>query len=299
MSRVRHRDGRAHFSLLRHLDVSAAHYKWACEAKEEAPSPVMLLGTCVHHRLFGPRKGAMLVPWPGKTRSSNATVDGVKWSYKAFAKEYAKLAKSKKLDLTIVSSTLWDRAGRIADAVRADPVAGPLLFAPGVEHEVPVVWTDPSTQIECATGGIDALNRAEAYACDFKTTTNAEPNYFAEHAWKMRYHVQAAMTDTAMQVLGSPLRAVHCVAVEVDEPFAVTVLSHGTRLIRDPGWDDLDVLERGRRHMQSWLETLKQCEQTDTWPAYQLAPVEWNIPERIIARMQLAAFEEEPERVAS
>ncbi len=78
----------------------------------------------------------------------------------------------------------------------------------------------------------------------------------------------------------------------------MTVLSHATKLIRDPGWDEYDVLERGRRHMQMWLERLKQCEETDEWPAYQLAPVDWNIPDRIIARMQMASFQEE-ERVAS
>lgn len=291
--KVRHRDGAAHFSLLRHFDRSALHYKTACEAKEEAPTPAMLLGTCVHAQLFGPRKGAMIVPWPGKTRSSSAVVAGEKWNYKAFAKEYARQAKAKKLELTIVSSTMWVRASQIADAVRADPVAAPLLFGDGVKHEVPLAWTDPGTGIECATSGVDALNVKAEYACDFKTTSNASPEHFAEHAWSMRYHVQAAMTDTAMSVLGTPLRTLHCVAVEIDEPFAVTVLTHKTRLIKDAGWAEFDVLERGRRHMQTWLERLKQCEETGTWPPYQFDACDWNIPDRIVALMQASAFQQE------
>jgi len=298
MRKVRHRDGRAHFSLLKHFDSSAAHYKTACEAKEEAPTPAMLLGTCVHAQLFGAQKSAMLVPWPGKTRSSSAVVDGVKWQYKAFAKEYTKLAKSKKLSLTIVSQTVWDRARRVADAVRADKVAGPLVFHAGTEHEVPLEWTDPSTGIECATRGVDALNRSEAYACEFKTTSNADPAHFAEHAWSMRYHVQSAMIDEALRTLGTPVRTHHLIAVEVDEPYAVTVLSHATKLIREPGWDEYDVLERGRRHLRMWLERLKECEMTDTWPPYQLAAIDWTIPDRIIARMQMSAFTE-PDRIAS
>lgn len=297
--KVRHKDGRAHFSLLRNFDQSAAHYKAACEAKEDTPTPQMLLGTCVHHQLFGPRPGTMLVPWPGKTRASSAVVDGVKWSFKPFEKEYRKLAKSKRLDLTIVSQTMWDRARTIADAVRADPAAAPLLFAPGTKHEVPLQWTDPSTGIECATGGVDALDVAGEAACDFKTTSDASVRSFTEKAWEMRYHVQAAMTREACKVLGHPVRHLHCVAAEIDPPYAVTVLHHSPPLIPTPGWDELDVLERGRRHMQNWLEQLKQCEQTGIFPAYQLAPVEWQIPERIIARLQAAAFEEEPVRAAS
>jgi PDDEXK-like domain of unknown function (DUF3799) len=291
--KVRHRDGRAHFSLLRNFDQSAAHYKTACEAKEEAPTPAMLLGTCTHHQLFGPRPGSMLVPWPGKTRSSSAVVDGVKWNYKAFAKEYTKLAKSKKLELTIVSATMWERAKLIADAVRADPVAGPLLFAEGTKHEVPLQWTDYGTGIECATSGVDALNVGKAYACDFKTTTNAEPVHFGMHAWDLRYHVQAAMTRSACETLGHPVRELYCVAAEVDPPHAVTVFRYAPPLIPTPGWDELDAIERGQRHMRNWLEQLKQCEQTGIFPAYQLAPVDWAIPDRILARLTAPSFEAE------
>ncbi len=286
MRHVRSHDGAAHFSHLREFDRSPLHYKTACEAKESAPSPAMLLGTCVHAQLFGPQPGQMIVPWTGATRTGNA--------YKAFVKEHKKFAKSKKKELTVVSATTWERAKTIAESVKADPVAGPLLFALGIRHEVPLVWVDPGTGIECATRGIDALHVEKGYLVDFKTTTNAMPSYWLEHCWTMRYHVQAAMYEIAAKATGAPVRKLYCIGAEIDPPYAVTVLCYGgAPLIPTPGWAELDLLERGRRHLQTWLERLKQCEETDTWPPYQLDALEWTIPDRVLARMQAAAFQEE------
>ena len=61
------RDGCVHYSALRHMKQSPAHYRHYCETPFE-PTPAMLLGTLVHVELFGHQPGRTIAVWEGKRR---------------------------------------------------------------------------------------------------------------------------------------------------------------------------------------------------------------------------------------
>lgn len=280
------RDGCVHYSALRHMKQSPAHYRHYCETPFE-PTPAMLLGTLVHVELFGHQPGRTIAVWEGKRRNETG--------YQAWKSERLAAARNDGLEVTIVTLPEFERAQTIAEAVRAQDAMrpdGPLLFAEGCIYEVPLKWQDCG--LELATGGVDVLNRAKRYAVDFKTTTCTAPWRWSRFAWDMGYHVQAAMYERALTSNGVDVTDLYCVGVEVDPPYAMTALKYSKPMLSVS--INADLLELGRREMTELLERIKHCEETNEWPAYTLAPIEWVPPDHVVNRtQQQVSFDDEQE----
>lgn len=136
-----------HWSQLKHMGRSPAHFKHAVLNPIE-PTPAMRLGTLVHSLILGGRFHV----WDGERR-------GAAWN--EFETSHLGL---------IVTTKEVERARRMAGAVKASPLAQPLLVG-DKERE----WETTMFGRRCA-GRIDVSGRG--FVVDVKTTNTAEPARF-------------------------------------------------------------------------------------------------------------------------
>ena len=254
MRRTRHADGTVHFSDLKHFARSPAHYLEAVNGTFES-SPAMRVGTAAHAELLGAQEGKRILTFSGR-RSGDA------W----------REAKEANPDAEFVSIAELDQGRRIADAVRADPVAKDLLEG-GILTEVPMRWTDAG--IARSTRGVDIVG--PGLLAEFKTTTNTHPEHLQRHAVRSLWHAQLAdYRRGAEQVLELVAPRVVVIACEVRPPYAVTVLEVAE-----------EVLALGERAINAWSEDFRRCEENNDWPTYQKAPVKWTLPDWLNSDLEL------------
>lgn len=241
-------DGHVHFSNLKQFALAPAHYK-ASFANESTRS--MQRGSLVHAVLLEKFDGTI---WEGK-RTTNA------W------KDFASVNSGR----WIITSTEYDEARRIADAVRANPIAAPLLEG---LREFDWIW-----EIDGRTckGTMDV--NGGTFINEIKTTRCSHPEWFQREALRRKYHAQVAWYRDGLDVARvkddslfepAPPSEIDCyiTAVESALPYAVTVLKLTDR-----------VLDAGRALYRSWWEELRVCEASDQWPAYTQSVVAFDVPD--------------------
>lgn len=236
------------YSHLRAIGRSPAHYRHACEGQREQ-TPAMRLGTIVHGLVLG---GGQTVVYDGERR-------GKAWADFAAAHE----------GRDIVTATEVARAVPIADAVAADPVAGPLLRAPGARREETLSW---SMEGLACQGTPDSFDPTTGILLDLKTCSDASPRAFSRHAWSYSYHAQLAWYAHALTLAGHTVRECLLVAVETSAPYGVTVHRLSPRL-----------LEEGHRQWRAWWEQLRVCIAADQWPGYAETVCELDVPAWIVS----------------
>lgn len=256
MSLVRHPvDGRCHFSELKTLAKSPAHYKLACAAVKTPTRPMIVgaIGDCL---VFGQRGYAV---YPGKVRNG---------------KEYEAWRDANPGVIQCIQSELDDAKGS-AYAVLDDPVAQSILQSDGVEFQVCAQWE--AYGLQCAAGiagergGYDCVGvatdlmsdlipgiRAGApFVCDLKVTSSTEPYDFSVQAWKMLWHAQLAWYLDGITANRGACDQAILIGVEASPPHNVTVL------LVPP-----DLIEDGRRSLSLWAEKLRTCDASGQFPGY-------------------------------
>ncbi len=189
-------------------DVKAVHTKslahWKGKVRKE--SSAFALGSAVHALVLEPEKNLVL-RGPEDRR-------GNKW-------KEAQLAAD--LDGQILlPEAEFDLAARIADAVKAHPVAAMYLADPTFVAEASFFGIDPAT-------GVEIKCRPDGYlpevglVFDVKTTTDASPDGFPRELQKYAYSVQAAFYLRALRAAGYKADTFMFIAVEKEAPFAVGV----------------------------------------------------------------------------
>ena len=234
-----------HFSTLKKMALSPAHYR-ACEAEPFEATRAMRLGTIAHHIVLGPSNVKPLVRWRDGERKGSA------WKAFAEANDGAE----------IVTDTEWEEAEPMAAAVMANEHARRLIE--GSRTEVPMSWT--SGGIPCATRGMDVVG--PRHMADLKFTSCAEPAAFMRHATKLLYpqqmgFYQEGCEQNRIDVSGG----IFLIAVESKVPYPVTVLR-----MTDP------VLAHGRKSIALWIERLRSCLESDFWPGYTQAVLDFELP---------------------
>lgn len=281
-----------HFSRLKLMALSPAHYLAADEHREETPA--MRMGSLVHARTLG----GELIVYDGERGSTNAwkafkalvsgaphfVYDGAHtgnaWKAAKLEADGRTIVTSADVDCAaharevnarrsaaglrpspIVTLAEYDRANRCADIVRAHPVAGPLLEG---EHEAPLEWSYLGRS--CA-GHLDVLNPVRVV--EVKTSASAEPGWFARQAIRMGYPGQCAWYREGATQNGYPtLRDCYVIAVETRPPFAVTPFVLSER-----------ALELGEKTIRLWMERLLSCEAAGVFPEYVQSVVELDVPD--------------------
>jgi hypothetical protein len=246
--KMRNADGTYHFSDLKKLALSPAHYRHSCLSIFETTRP-MRVGSCVHQRVLGPQRGKEVIVYEGE-RKSNA------W------KDFAAASKLEHPDAELVTSAEWDDSHDVAAAVLADPIALELLA--GTRREQPITWEHDG--FTCSTRGIDFVGNG--YCGELKTTRSAEPEHFKRQGASLLYHAQASFYADGAQANGIDMsKGFFVIAVETSEPHPVTVLRFTPA-----------ALDLGRKTVALWFEKLRACEESDFWPAYSQSIVDFDLP---------------------
>lgn len=224
------------FSHLKAYGRSAMHGKHARLAHKDDPTNAMERGTAVHAILFGTRK---VVGYPGATRRGK--------EYEAFV-----AANS---DSHVLTMAEYDKAMRMAEAVRACKVAEPMLK--GITEQTMLFrWMG----LECrATPDV----RGPDYLTELKTAQSSDPAKFLWHARRMQYHAQLRFQGFACEKHQTArIRDHWIVCVESDAPHPVTVFHV-----------EPEALEEGEKNLILWAERAKASEASGYFPPYIDCPV--------------------------
>lgn len=181
-----------------------------------------------------------------------------------------------------------DIAHAIAAAVRAHPIAGPLLCGPGGQSELNTVYTDEITGLACK-GRQDrrvTLDRGpwllpehqgdgSITIADLKTWRSTKHHLVFREIVKALWHGQLAHYG-AGDAAAEPSRPIHYRLVVVEQ-----VKARGASGYFDVGVYDLDgePIEAGQRLRRACLDTLAECLESGDWPGRcpNLVPV--NLPD--------------------
>jgi hypothetical protein len=224
------------FSHLRAYGRSAMHGKAARE-REAAETTAMQRGTAVHALVFGTRK---VCAYPGPVRRGK--------EYEAFYAEHA--------DHEILTMAEYDKARRMADAVRQSSVAEPYLKGVA-ERTMLFRWNG----LECrATPDL----RGQNFITELKTSATSDPVRFVWHALKMNYHAQMRMQQLAYRCEDECF----IVCVEAADPFPVTVFRIDER-----------ALEVGYKLLMLWSERMKNAVASNLYPPYVSCVVPLDVPD--------------------
>jgi hypothetical protein len=222
-----------HFTHLKHMAQSPAHYYQSAEGGGWADALHFRLGRGSHALTFG----QPVAVYQGKVRR------GKEWEQ----------FKADNPDAVWLNRIEYAQAQALADAVQKHREARALLFADDAVAEQRIEWRMLGR--DCA-GTPDV--RAGSYIVDLKSTKSAHPDRFIRDATWRAYHAQLAwyLDGVRLSGLGKPTEA-YVVAVESTLPHTVTVF----RLTEQ-------AIDQGRRLCRIWLERVIGCERDGYWPGY-------------------------------
>jgi hypothetical protein len=229
-----------HFSTLKHIQRSPAHYQAASNA--EPSKAHERKGTALHSMVIGNPED--VVVWGNKRDPRN--------------KEYQAFMEAND-GRHILSGKEYDVAEEMSAAIRRHPAAMELLVG---HREQQINWEWLGRR---CSGTPDVFSLE--HVVELKTCRTAHPERFMSAAKFYGYHAQLAWYRRGLieSGFGTPASA-WIVAVESAPPFPVTVFR-----MTD------NALELGERMCRAWLERLLVCEASDQWPAYAESAVPFDI----------------------
>lgn len=235
------------YSRLREMARSPAHFLHALHSTVETPA--MRFGRLVHALVLGGEGSETPAPvavYDGQRR-------GTAWS--DFAAQHAGYVR--------VTRDEHERALSVRAALGRHILAAGLLglgrWAHRVRTEVQIAWTHPTGR--ACSSRLDAVT--DGLVVELKTTTNAEPRWFARHALSLHYHAQCAWYLDAARAHGLDVGGAIVVAVEVAPPHGISLHRLTPR-----------ALETGRALCSTWMDRLLVCEaaaargEPGAWPGY-------------------------------
>lgn len=237
---------RTHLELLR--ESPALYHHHVVQGHPIPETRALRLGRALHVAVLQPHEvGALLRVEPDVNRRTNAGKEALcAWR------------RSLPVDAIVLSDEELDAVRSMTKALRADPLAGPLLEREG-ERELPLRWTDSETDLPCKVM-LDLLfftrARDRARVLDLKSTSDPTPQAWARSVATFGYHRQDAMyRDATAALTGLPVDFLFLV-VRSTPPYEVVVY-------------DLDdqAVEVGRQQLRAALRDLARRRATDNWRA--------------------------------
>lgn len=234
-------DGRVHFSDLKEMAKSPAHYLHSVNAPETEPTPAMRLGALVDALVFPGTHDWVI--WEGGKRQGKAW-DDFKMRHAAHE---------------IYTLDELDTAKNIQESLLRDRAAREYLTG---EPQVAMQWE--AFGLPFATRGIDVLGPRRI--SDLKVTNCTEPSQFARHARKRLWPQQITLYQTARPEWADYELAI--VGVEATPPHCCTVL------VLTPA-----MVERAHKSLVLWTDRLRACEASGHFPGYTEVPVPCDVDE--------------------
>lgn len=249
------------------IQSSPAHYRWNAD-HPQPPTPAQEFGTALHCMALEPERFAQeyfisetcevitgkgkQCKNPGKSRVNGLWHCGV----------HSDTANGDK----IVSRADHVRLTGICERLNECPELPGSLRDIGSYSEVSAVWERDGLLCKARA---DQLSSYSGIIVDFKTTTDASPDFFSKRIFDLGYHRQAAWYldgfnflyeggDPRIEALsGTVFQHWLIVAMETEPPFEVALY----RLKNDS-------IELGRRELRPAMETYRRCKETGIWPGY-------------------------------
>jgi len=243
------KDGKLHFSNLKHIAQSPAHYALSCQEERE-DSVSFRIGRAIHAWVL---LGVMPIMYSGGIRR------GKEWdAFKAQTESDGYSIED------ILNESEYATVKGASESTLSCPLALSILErCPHREESVDF----ERNGIPC-TGRIDAWG--EKLLVEIKTTACSKPKKFLYDASKFSYHAQMAWYDIALGTKYIPgatdWRDQYIIAVETSAPYCVTVVSI----------DDLRI-DQGHTLVEVWLAQLSECMASGVYPSYpDSMPIIWD-----------------------
>lgn len=236
--------GHLHFSTLKNMGRSAAHYRYFADHGTESTA-AMHLGTAIHNLVL--EQGTGIVKFDGAARRGKA--------WEAFRAETDP-------DAIILTESEHETALEAARSVEAHPGAMHLLH--GLK-EKRIEWT---LNGRTCRGTVDAVN---GNMVELKSTNDARPEFFSRLAMRLHYYAQLAWYVDGYnraRVAAPVVERAFIVAVETAPPYVVQTFEVTQ-----------NALDFGRKQYHLWLEQLAVCEASGEWPGYVQSDVPLEAPE--------------------
>jgi hypothetical protein len=200
-------------------------------------TPAMKMGALVHRAVLEPDTMSEFVTRP----------EGLD-----FRSKEGKAWRDDNANKTILTHDEAATIASIVDSVWSHPVAKRIFK--GAKTEQCLFAEDSEGMVRKAR--LDALVEGSIVP-DLKTAACADAQEFEKSIGKFRYHVQAAYYLDICNLLGIEKRDFVFVVVEKEPPFAVAVYSL-----------DEDAIRLGRMEYQRDLNMVRDCMESDEWPAF-------------------------------
>lgn len=257
-SYYRRRLDEASASGLKRMLKSPAHFRHWCEDPDaEKSTPALAFGKAFHCATLEPDVFAQTYavqpvnppPRYDHLRNAKNRGDSTREAHAFWDRWDAEHAGR-----IALSAPDYDRAQRMADSVRAHPVAAGLLV--GGDREVTFRWIDPETGLACKSRK-DLYLRGE-YVMDLKSCTDASPEGFARSVIRYEYDVQQGHYLAGVHECGDEaLRHFIFLAVESEAPY-----------VCQPHVLDTRAQERGWNLRQRAIKRQAECLKAGRWPGY-------------------------------
>lgn len=258
----------ANASGLKQMLRSPAHFaEWVRNPDADKTSPALNFGKAFHMATLEPDvfdARYIVVPedapryptaaqWNAKTSSPDSMAAKDWW--RAFNETHAGKER--------LATPDYDRARRMADSVRAHPVAAGLLV--GGDREVTFRWQDEETGLACKARA-DLYLRGE-YLMDLKSCRDASHEGFARAVASYHYDLQQAHYLNGIQSAGDTIRWMIFLAVESESPY-----------VAQPYILDAAAEQRGWALRQKAIKRQAECLTTNQWPGYSTKLDELTLP---------------------
>ncbi len=224
-------------------EKSPAHLKAWSESEDSDPTPALLFGKAYHCRMLEPEKFA--ATYCVRPDFGDLRTNAGKAARDAWLADHAGMQALTRDDA--------DRIEAMAVALQAHPLAWAILSQG--HSEVTMYWTDRLTGVPCKARA-DKWHPGKLFA-DLKTTDDASPEGFRRSVARYSYHVQHSHYTDGALACGEPVTNFLIVAQEKEAPYAVAIYQI-----------DAAAESRGFELRERGLQTLRECIDADTWPAY-------------------------------
>lgn len=269
-SYYRRRLDEASASGLKQMLRSPTHFAhWVNDPEADKESPALTFGKAFHCAVLEPEVFAAtyaVLPHDAPQRPTAAMLNakGVRSDSSQQRIAWWSAWDADNPGRIILSAADYDRAQRMAESVRAHPVAAGLLV--GGDREVTFRWTDPETGLACKSRK-DLYLRGE-YVMDLKSCRDASAEGFPRAVVSYGYDVQQAHYVDGARLCGDPdLRHFVFLACESEPPY-----------VCQPHVLDVRAHERGFSLRQRAMKRQAECLQAGKWPGYSDALIETALP---------------------
>jgi hypothetical protein len=210
-------------------------------AKIKEPTPSMNVGSAFHTFLLEPHK--FYEEYAILPSIDRRTTKG-KEAYAVFIDEHQ--------GKIILTNDQFEEVLNMVENIKKHEIVTTLLDEAVFEKSI--FWTDKET-------GLQFKARPDIWAAkmvvDVKTTSDASEYAFQRSAMNYDYFLQAGMMYEACQVIGRPFEMFVNLVCEKEEPYIPAVYMMNS-----------DSVQYGIDQFHKLKKQLKECLETDKWPAY-------------------------------